>query len=59
MNPQKAEQLSQNEVLMEVLGDPEFARKIAEVAADPKAAAKYSGDAGFMKAFGQVLGTFK
>ena len=37
---------------MNALNDPEFGKKIAEVAADPKAAAKYSNDPEFMKAFG-------
>ena len=52
MNPQKAEELSQNALLNSALNDPDFARKIQEVAADPKAAAKYAGDTQFMKAFG-------
>ena len=36
---------------MQALSDPDFEKKLQEVAADPTAAAKYSGDAGFMRAF--------
>ena len=51
MTPESASKLSQNEVLMQALSDPDFEKKLQEVAADPTAAAKYSGDAGFMRAF--------
>ncbi|CAL6097490.1 Heat_shock 70kD protein binding protein [Hexamita inflata] len=59
MNDDKAQELMGNEVLMAAFNDPDFARKIAEVAKDPKAGAKYSNDPVFMKAFGAVLGAFK
>ena len=51
MTPEAAATLGKNDVLMQALSDPEFEKKLQEVAADPVAAAKYAGDAGFMRAF--------
>ena len=59
MSDAKAQELMQNPLLMSCLNDPKFAQKIAEVAANPAAGAKYANDPEFMKAFGQVLGAFK
>lgn len=51
MTDSKAEELMHNDVLMAALSDPDFGRKIAEVAKDPQAGAKYMNDPSFVKAF--------
>lgn len=59
MTDSKAEELMHNDVLMAALNDPDFGRKIAEVAKDPSAGAKYMNDPSFVKAFQSILGAFK